>query len=102
MGKQNLDEKKKYLRELSRSKFHSVTSSHVILYNDVKNSYNVHQKRILSGFGNELFNNLLTLQFFIFILRTIIYYRETQFYFSLFESNVNSSEYNQTWLQYSG
>ena len=28
-----------YLRELSRSKFHSVTSSNVILYNDVKNSF---------------------------------------------------------------
>ena len=27
-----------YLRELSGSKFHSVTSSNVILYNDVKNS----------------------------------------------------------------
>ena len=38
MGKQNLDKKKKYLRELSASKFHSVTSSNVILYNDVKNS----------------------------------------------------------------
>ena len=30
--------KKVYLRELSGSKFHSVTSSNVILYNDVKNS----------------------------------------------------------------
>ena len=38
MGKQNLEEKKMYLRELSRSKFHPVTSSNVILYNDVKNS----------------------------------------------------------------
>ena len=44
MGKQNLEEKKKkYLRELSGSKFHSVytckcTSSNVTLYNDVKNS----------------------------------------------------------------
>ena len=38
MGKQNLDLKKMYLRELSRAKFHSVTSSNVILYNDVKNS----------------------------------------------------------------
>ena len=39
MGKQNLDWKKKmYLRELSGYKFHSVTSSNVILYNDVKNS----------------------------------------------------------------
>ena len=35
MGKQNLEEKKMYLRELSGSKFHSVTSSNVILYNDV-------------------------------------------------------------------
>ena len=34
----NLEEKKMYLRELSRSKFHSVTSSNVILYNDAKNS----------------------------------------------------------------
>ena len=29
--------KKKYLRELSGSKFHSVTCSNVVLYNDVKN-----------------------------------------------------------------
>ena len=28
-----------YLRELSRSKFHSVTSSNVILYNDVKTQF---------------------------------------------------------------
>ena len=35
MGKQNVDLKKMYLPELSRSKFHSVTSSNVILYNDV-------------------------------------------------------------------
>ena len=27
-----------YLRELSESKFHSVTRSNVILYNDVKNA----------------------------------------------------------------
>ena len=27
-----------YLRNLSGSKFHSITSSNVILYNDVKNS----------------------------------------------------------------
>ena len=38
MGRKNLDKKKIYLRELSESKFHSVTSSNVILYNDVKNS----------------------------------------------------------------
>ena len=38
MGKQNLDLRKMYLRELSGAKFHSVTSSNVILYNDVKNS----------------------------------------------------------------
>ena len=38
MGTQNLDLKKMYLRELSGSKFHFVTSSNVILYNDVKNS----------------------------------------------------------------
>ena len=37
MGKQNLDLTKMYLCELSRSKIHSVTSSNVILYNDVKN-----------------------------------------------------------------
>ena len=38
-GKTNFRFKKKmYLRELSRSKFHSVTSSNVILYNDAKNS----------------------------------------------------------------
>ena len=37
MGKQNLDLKNAYmyLLELSGSKFHSVTSSNVILYNDV-------------------------------------------------------------------
>ena len=36
MGKQNLDLKKCIcLRELSGSKFHSVTSCNVILYNDV-------------------------------------------------------------------
>ena len=38
MGKQKLDKKIMYLRELSGSKFHSVTSSNIILYNDVKNS----------------------------------------------------------------
>ena len=54
MGKQNLDLKKMYLRELSGFKFHSVTSSNVILYNDVKNS--ISSKVDLSGFGNELFN----------------------------------------------
>ena len=37
VGKQNLGEKM-YLCELSGSKFHSVISSNVILYNDVKNS----------------------------------------------------------------
>ena len=37
MGKQNLDLKKMYLRELFGYKFHSATSSDVILYNDVKN-----------------------------------------------------------------
>ena len=37
MGKPNSEEKK-YLCELSGSKFHSVTSSNAILYNDVKNS----------------------------------------------------------------
>ena len=40
-----------YLRELSGSKFHSVT---VILYNDVKNS--ISSKVDLSRFGTELFN----------------------------------------------
>ena len=45
MGKQHLDLKKKYyLRELSGSKFHSVTSSNVILHNDVKTQF--HQKWI--------------------------------------------------------
>ena len=39
-----------YLRELSGSKFHSVTSSNKILYNAVKNSSKVDS----SGFGNEL------------------------------------------------
>ena len=37
-GKTKVRLKKNYLRELSGSKFHSVTSSNVILYNDVKNS----------------------------------------------------------------
>ena len=45
-----------YLRELSGSKFHSVTSSNVIhLYNDVQNS--ISSKVDLSGFGTELFNS---------------------------------------------
>ena len=44
MGKQNLEEKM-YLRKLSGSKFNSVTSSNVILYNDIKN-LNFHQKWI--------------------------------------------------------
>ena len=60
MGKQNLDNKKKYLRELSGSKFHSVTSSNVILYNDVKTQFS--SKVYLSGFGNELFNFSSTVQ----------------------------------------
>ena len=55
MGKQHLDLKQMYLRELSGSKFHSVTSSNVILYNDVKKTINF-IKSGLSGFGNELFN----------------------------------------------
>ena len=38
MRKQNLDLNKMYLCELSGSKFHSITSSNVILYNDVTNS----------------------------------------------------------------
>ena len=38
-----------YLRELSRSKFHSVTNSNVILYNDAKNSI-----FIKSGFNTFL------------------------------------------------
>ena len=39
MGKQNLDNKCIWqMREFSGSKFHSVTSSNVILPNDVKNS----------------------------------------------------------------
>ena len=43
------------MHELSGSKFHSVTSSHVILYNDVKNL--ISSKVDLSGFGNyELLN----------------------------------------------
>ena len=46
MGKQNLD------LMLSGSKFHSVTSSNVILYNDVKNKFS--SKVDLSGFGTEL------------------------------------------------
>ena len=54
MGKQNLDLKKKYLHELSRSKFHSVTSSNIIMYNDAKNSIFI--KVELTRFGNELFN----------------------------------------------
>ena len=55
MGKQNCEKRKeKYLHELSGSKFHSVPSSNVILYNDVKNSIFI--KSGLLGFGNELFN----------------------------------------------
>ena len=37
-GKTKFRFKKMYLHELSGSKFHSVTSSNVILYNDVKSS----------------------------------------------------------------
>ena len=47
-----------YLRELSGSKFHSVTSSNVILYNDVKKwiiKNTIFTKSDLSGFGNKLF-----------------------------------------------
>ena len=44
-GKTKFRLTKMYLRELSGLKFHSVTSSHVILYNDVKNSI-FHQKLI--------------------------------------------------------
>ena len=54
MGKQNLDNFFFYLCELSGSKFHSVTSSNIILYNDVK-KLNFPSKVDLSGFGNELF-----------------------------------------------
>ena len=43
-----------YLRELSGSKFYSVTCSNVILYNDVKTQFS--SKVDLSGFGTELFN----------------------------------------------
>ena len=43
-----------YLGELSGSKFHSVTSSNVILYNDFKTQFS--SKVDLSGFGTELFN----------------------------------------------
>ena len=46
-GKTKFRFKKMYLRELSGSKFHSVTSSNVILYIDVKNS-----TFIKSGFSN--------------------------------------------------
>ena len=49
MEKQNFEGKKMYLRELSGSKFHSVISSNVILYNDVKNS-------IFTKSGFKLFN----------------------------------------------
>ena len=38
MGRKKKRKKKVYLHELSGSKFHSVPSSNVILYNDVKNS----------------------------------------------------------------
>ena len=46
---------KAYLRELSGSKFHSVTSSNVILYNHVKNSIYFLQKWIYLVTGTELF-----------------------------------------------
>ena len=48
-----------YLRELSGSKFHSVTSSKscnvINMYNDVKTQFS--PKVDLSGFGNKLFNS---------------------------------------------
>ena len=50
-----------YLRELSRSKFHSVTSSNVILYNDAKNSIFI-KSGYLTRFGNELFNYSTTFE----------------------------------------
>ena len=46
-----------YLHELSGSKFHSVTSSNVILYKMLKTQFS--SKVDLSGFGNELFNCVL-------------------------------------------
>ena len=49
-----------YLCELSRPKFHSATSSNVILYNDVKTQFS--SKVDLTGFGNELFNYLKEMQ----------------------------------------
>ena len=54
-GKTNFRFKKMHLLELSGSKFHSVTSSHVILYNDVKTQFS--SEVDLSGFGTELFNS---------------------------------------------
>ena len=54
-GKTNFRFKKMHLLELSGSKFHSVTSSHVILYNDVKTQFSSEVN--LSGFGTELFNS---------------------------------------------
>ena len=50
-------EKKIVLRALSGSKFHSVTSSHVILYNDVKNSIFI--KSGFIWFGNELWKYIV-------------------------------------------
>ena len=52
-GKTKFRFKKMHLRELSGSKFHYVTSSNVILYNDVKTKFS--SKLDSSGFGNELF-----------------------------------------------
>ena len=63
LEKQNLEEKKKYLRELSG--FHSVTSSNVILYNDVKN---FHQKWIYQ----VLEINSSILDYYVCILQSII------------------------------
>ena len=75
--------KKRYLRELSRSKFRSVTtcSSNVILYNDVKNSI-----FIKSGF-NRFWKWALQMYKFLFIVRKEIPYEISHFLFSP-ESNV--------------
>ena len=73
MGKQDLYFKIIIVScELSGSEFHSVTSSHVILYNDVKNS--IFMKVDLSGFGNELFNSTMDIVSFEYRLKQFTCY----------------------------
>ena len=75
MGKQNLDLKQNVCAwvRLSESKFYSVTSSNVILYNGVKTQLS--SKGDLSGFGTELFS---CISIMIIMLFNTVYYLRNQ------------------------